>query len=114
MKKRFSKAIIIYWEKRKGDLLPHEEGGIFNRITYREAAEALGDSNIVYFLPLEVSGYDYESKKTELADIARVWQESNTEFINWSYGELAIIQSFFETQGRRYGLTKEFKENGII
>lgn len=33
---------------------------------------------------------------------------------NWSYSELSEIQSFFEANGKRYGLIKEFTENGII
>ena len=33
---------------------------------------------------------------------------------NYSYGELAYFSAYFETKARRYGLVKEFKENGII
>lgn len=33
---------------------------------------------------------------------------------NYSYGELAYWQNYFEKQAKRYGLTKEFKENCII
>lgn len=33
---------------------------------------------------------------------------------NYSYGELAYFQDYFERLGRRYGLIKEFKENAII
>ena len=33
---------------------------------------------------------------------------------NYSYYELSKITNYFEKQGRRYGLLKEFKENCII
>ena len=33
---------------------------------------------------------------------------------NYSYGELAYFSDYFEAKARRYGLVKEFKENGII
>jgi len=33
---------------------------------------------------------------------------------NLSYGELANILEKFEKLGRRYGLLKEFRENGVI
>jgi hypothetical protein len=33
---------------------------------------------------------------------------------SYSWGELAAMTSYFEKLGKRYGLLKEFKENGII
>ena len=33
---------------------------------------------------------------------------------NYSYGELAYWQSYFERLAKRTGLVKEFRENGII
>jgi len=32
----------------------------------------------------------------------------------FSYGELADYQNYFEKYAKRYGLVKEFRENGII
>ena len=32
----------------------------------------------------------------------------------FSYGEIVEAQAFFEKVGKRYGLLKEFRENGII
>lgn len=34
--------------------------------------------------------------------------------INPSYSELVEAQAYFEKQGKRYGLLREFRENGII
>jgi hypothetical protein len=42
------------------------------------------------------------------------------EYQNWasnqsmSYGELAYYQNYFEKLGKRFNLTAEFSENGII
>lgn len=33
---------------------------------------------------------------------------------NLSYGEIAEWSGYFETLGRKFGLIREFKENGII
>ena len=54
----------------------------------------------------------YESRKNEIRDEAIFWQATLTG--TESYGELAEKQTYFETMGRRYGLLKEFRENGII
>lgn len=41
------------------------------------------------------------------------WQN---DFCNhdYSYGELNCFQNYFERLAKRYGLVREFKENGII
>ena len=54
----------------------------------------------------------YEGKKEVLRSFAIDWQ-NNFSNCNYSYGELANWQSFFEEYGRKYGLIKEFKENAI-
>lgn len=50
-------------------------------------------------------------------------QEARQEVIDWqaknanrniSYEELSIIQDYFIELGKRFNLTEEFKENGII
>ena len=33
---------------------------------------------------------------------------------NYSYGELAYFTEYFTKLAKRYGLTEEFRENGII
>jgi len=32
---------------------------------------------------------------------------------NMSYGELVVYQNYFDKLGKKFGLKKEFKENGI-
>ena len=54
----------------------------------------------------------YEVKKEMARQEAIDWQN---EFCNhnYSYEELAEFGYYFEKLGRRYGLLKEFRENGI-
>lgn len=59
-----------------------------------------------------------KTKKTyrELKEAARQkaieWQLNDADF-PYSYGGLMILQDYFYKIGRRYGLLKEFRENGI-
>ena len=55
----------------------------------------------------------YSEKKEKLREEAMTWQHDFSNH-NYSYGELAEIQAYFEKEGKKYGLIKEFKENGIL
>lgn len=55
----------------------------------------------------------YREKKAKLREQAINWQHKCSK-VNMSYGELAEMQSYFEKEGKKYGLIQEFKENGII
>lgn len=55
----------------------------------------------------------YREKKAKLREQAIVWQNSFRNN-NYSYGEIAEKQAYFEKEGKKYGLIKEFKENGIV
>ena len=55
----------------------------------------------------------YQRAKERARDKAIEWQlDFNNQ--NYSYGELAYYGNYFERLAKRYGLVKEFKENGII
>lgn len=54
----------------------------------------------------------YETKEKIRNQAIDFQHEFNQRSYFWS--ELALIQDYFEVQGRRYGLLKEFRENGII
>lgn len=54
----------------------------------------------------------YEIKKEMVRQEAIDWQNDFGNH-NYSYGELAEFGYYFEKPGRRYGLLKEFRENGI-
>ena len=55
----------------------------------------------------------YQKGKEKARNEAIDWQ-ADFDNHNYSYGELAYFSDYFETKARRYGLVKEFKENGII
>ena len=54
----------------------------------------------------------YEIKKEMVRQKAIDWKNDFCNH-NYSYGELAEFGYYFEKLGRRYGLLKEFRENGI-
>ena len=54
----------------------------------------------------------YQLNKAKAQDKAIQWQQEFSEH-NYSYGELAKFGVYFEKLGKRYGLLKEFRENGI-
>ena len=81
----------------------------------------LGDiihqQHLKIFIRLKTSGgvvmNKYQKGKEKTRNEAIDWQADFANH-NYSYGELAYFSDYFETKARRYGLVKEFKENGII
>lgn len=55
----------------------------------------------------------YKKLKEKLRNEAIEWQNTISEF-QLSYEELIEMQRYFERMGKKFGLLKEFKENGII
>jgi hypothetical protein len=55
----------------------------------------------------------YQERKEAARNKAIAWQ-MDFENHNYSYGEIAYFQNYFEQLGKRYGLLEEFRENGII
>lgn len=62
-----------------------------------------------------MAGYilNYREKKAKAREEAIRWQRDFAEH-NYSMSELADWQAHFEKEGKKYGLIKEFKENGIV
>lgn len=54
----------------------------------------------------------YQKNKERVRNEVIEWQNSFSNY-NYSYKELAEFQNYFETMGKRYGLLREFRENGI-
>lgn len=54
----------------------------------------------------------YARKKASARQEAIDWQKDVANH-DYSYGELAEFVMHFEKLGKRYGLLKEFRENGI-
>ena len=67
---------------------------------------------IIGLLDFKINGKIYTEKKANLEDLAKDWQ-NNFAYYPWSYGELAEIENYFLKNAKRYGLLKEFHENGI-
>lgn len=55
----------------------------------------------------------YQELKNKARGEAKAWQ---LDFANnnYSYEEIGNVSGYFTKLAKRYGLTKEFKENGII
>lgn len=56
---------------------------------------------------------DYQTKKDEARRKAIDWQLDFSNH-NYSWYELMKFSEYFYKLGKRYGLLKEFRENGII
>jgi len=54
-----------------------------------------------------------EEKKEILRDFAADWQSAFSLY-SPSYLDIADWQSFFAMYGRKYGLLREFRENGVL
>lgn len=56
---------------------------------------------------------NYQTRKAAARDAAIVYQQNAAEQ-SPSWGEIAEATAYFERLGRRFGLLREFRENGII
>ena len=56
----------------------------------------------------------YERGKAKTIEMAMDYQNSFAEGKSYYWSEIAKIQSNLESRAKRYGLLKEFRENGII
>lgn len=118
-------AILVYRDERgevNGGIYPNVCDYIeqLDRITFTILHDAktarsytIKGRDLISFIPLEVKGRTYAERKADLQDKAIQWSYAGGE-ANWSYGELVAIGDFFKINGRRYGLIREFRENGII
>lgn len=75
------------------------------------------DSITVWLLDIESPPYGktYNAKKRFLRSKAFNYQYCMNDISNGvSMNELSLIQDYFTRYGKRYGLLKELKQNGII
>jgi len=77
----------------------------FNKATFNPLL------SIEYVILGRLHGKTYAEKKEEVRQKAKDLQYYDEGGL--SYGELSFIYDYFETYGKRYGLLREFKENGI-
>ena len=57
---------------------------------------------------------NYQEQKEKARERAIQFQNSFTDGKSYSWDDLFKITAYFEKIAKRYGLTAEFKENGII
>ena len=73
------------------------------------------DCNILAVLDFSVSGKDYQEQKENARDkVIEFYNIIQDYSIDFSYNEWNTITSIFEKYGKKYGLTRELKENAII
>lgn len=66
----------------------------------------------IELLEFKIKGKNYKERKGYLENIA-IDYSNNFASLSWSYGELAEIGNWFYENGKRYGLLREFRENGV-
>ena len=89
------------------------EGNTTTFYSFEEFNKATFSPSVKYeFVVLgRLRGKTYAEKKDEVRQKAKDVQDYDEGGL--SYGELADICDYFATYGKRYGLLREFKENGI-
>ena len=70
------------------------------------------DCEILAVIDFKLSGKTYQERKASLEALAISFSNQSWEGLCWS--DLADITDYFSMKAKRYGLTEEFKENGII
>lgn len=73
----------------------------------------LTGDEVLWALPLCVCGRTYRERQEHLRELAIDAMNAISDAGCYSYGELASIESFFEENGRRYGMLTEFRENAV-
>jgi len=68
-------------------------------------------ANETEVLMFTITGKTYNEKKEALREIAKTAQIMDCGGLGW--WEESEIAAWFEVQARRYGLTKELRENGF-
>ena len=98
----------------------HEDGKRFfwdncvefgDELEERKAKAAEDDLEIVEEVELAVKGKTYKERKDSLYNVGVDY--SHFDLDGFSYSEFADVGAWFETNGKRYGLYQEFRENAI-
>ena len=73
-------------------------------------------SDFCAVLEFKTHGKTYKDRKESARDLARDFLRYDREYsgAGLSWGEYAEISAYFQTLAKRYGLTEEFTENGLI
>lgn len=74
----------------------------------------LSDSAIDYLIDFRIRGNSYQKRAANFRDKVIDIQSAISYAGDLSYNELRIINDWIEKNGRRYGLLRELKNDGII
>lgn len=93
------------------DAQGNEQANLYNDYAgfYRDTFSP--DCEILQTIHFSVKGKTYNEKKNHVQSLAIDF--SHNDICGLSWGECAEISDFFEKNGKRYGLLKEFRENAI-
>lgn len=101
---------MIYAEYRDADGRVHS--GVYRHCEQYVKATFSPLSEDVLIVDLKAHGKTYAEKKASVREQAVDIQCGTHEGLHWS--DAALISAYFKKMGKRYGLTDEFLENGVI
>ena len=91
--------------------------GAINLPERKHVYDYLNDPNTLYYLPFCIHGETYAERKESLHDLAVEYSyapHSDADADeNLSIYESSCVSRWFEKNGKKYGLLKEFRENCI-
>lgn len=89
----------------------HETAQIYDSWTQFNKDTFSPDTEIKTLIEFVIHGKDYQTRKTNLHDLAVEWSNCDSEGIDmWDSCDIA---NWFFLKGKRYGLLEEFHENAI-
>ena len=103
--------VYAVWKRYDGEY----DGGVFdgwNEYFSDTWNPQTAETDIALISDHAYMGRTYEDKKNYIRQKAIEYQYS-ASLISLSYMELMIMGNYFEKIGRRFGLLREFRENGI-
>lgn len=109
-----NKLILIKYNSNNGNVIKE---CVSNTYRFFEAYTAYGYKKSGFeHLELQIKGKNYKEKQNNLSELVTKFQAFNalTCDIDFSMDEIKKICSWFEQKAKRFGLYKEFKNEGII
>ena len=101
--------ILAVYENAKGE----RYCWIYNRYPAYFSDTFSPDCKKIFLMELKVSGKNYAERKANLESKAIDYSNFISEIYPISWGEIAEIENFFATNGKRYGLLTVFHKNCI-
>lgn len=70
------------------------------------------ETEVICLIDFTVHGKDYQSRKASVESTGIDWSNSG-DTTGLFYSDLALIGDWFYRNGKRYGLLRDFVENGL-